>query len=73
MTRDVIKALTDVELEWVGVWAREETRERAAKRKQDTIARIRNLDADAGVHIKISGPRGRPAGAPPKSKPARGN
>ena len=61
MTREMLKTLSDTELEQVGVWTREETRERAVKRKQETIARIRDLAAGAGVHIKISGARGRPA------------
>ena len=61
MTRDAIKTLSDAELEQAGVWAKEETRERAVKRKQETIAKIRDLAAGAGVHIKISGARGRPA------------
>jgi hypothetical protein len=68
MTRESLRTLSDAELEQVGVWAREETRERAAKRKQETIAKIRDLAAGAGVHIKISGARGRPAKAAPDTK-----
>ena len=71
MTREMVKALSDTELEQVGGWAREETRERVVKRKQDTIARIRDLAAVAGVHIKISGARGRPAKVAPEVKHPR--
>ncbi len=68
MTREILKTLSDTELEQVGVWAREETRERAVKRKQETIAKIRDLAVAAGVHIKISGARGRPAKPAPDLK-----
>jgi hypothetical protein len=71
MTREMLKTLSDTELEQVGVWTREETRERAVKRKQETIARIRDLAAGAGVHIKISGARGRPTKAEPEPKRPR--
>jgi len=71
MTRELLKTLSDTELEQVGVWAREETRERAVKAKQETIAKIRDLAAGAGVHIKIAGARGRPARSAPEQKRPR--
>jgi hypothetical protein len=61
MTRDAIRILSDAELEQVAVWARDEAHDRAVKRKQETIAKIRDLAASAGVHVKINGARGRPA------------
>jgi hypothetical protein len=67
----MVKALSDTELEQVGVWTADEKRERAVRHKQDTIARIRDLAAVAGVHIKISGARGRPAKAAPEAKHPR--
>ena len=60
MTRDLLRALTDTELEQVGIWALEETRERQERRKQETIARIKQLAADNGVSVTINGARGRP-------------
>jgi hypothetical protein len=60
MTRELIKALSDAELEQVSIWAREETKERAARRKQETIAKIKALAADVGVSIRLNGTRGRP-------------
>ncbi len=71
MTRELLKTLPDNELEQVGVWVREETRERAVRRKQETIAKIRDLAAGAGVHIKISGARGKPAKPVPEPKHPR--
>jgi len=67
----MIHALSDTELEQVGVWTQEEVRERAVRAKQETIARIRDLAAVAGVHIKISGARGRPAKPEPQPKRPR--
>jgi hypothetical protein len=62
----MVKMLADTELDQTEIWVREEKRERAVKRKQETIARIRDLAAGVGVHIKISGARGRPAKAEPE-------
>lgn len=60
MTRENIKALSDTELEQVGVWAREEKEERTLRRKQETIAKIKALAAEVGVSVAIGGTRGRP-------------
>lgn len=60
MTRDMVKALPDGELAQVVAWAQEEQKERAEKRKQDTIARIRDLARSIDVNIRIEGTRGRP-------------
>lgn len=60
MTRDILKTITDAELEQVGIWALEETRQRQERRRQETIARIKQLAADNGVSVTINGARGRP-------------
>jgi hypothetical protein len=57
----MLKALSGPELEQLGIWVREETKERAARHKQETIAKIKALAADVGVSVKIGGTRGRPA------------
>jgi pyruvate formate-lyase activating enzyme-like uncharacterized protein len=63
MTREMIKALSDAELEEVGIWAREETKERVTRHKQETIAKMKALAAEVGVSIRIDGTRGRSAKA----------
>jgi len=60
MTQDTIKALSDKELLQVMAWGELEQRDRAARRKQETIAQIRRLAAGAGVSIAIEGTKGRP-------------
>jgi hypothetical protein len=72
MTREMVRTLPDTELDQTEIWVQEEKRERAVKRKQETIAQIRDLAAGAGVHIKISGARGRPAKSEPEPKRPRG-
>ena len=59
MTKDDIKALNDKQLEEVNGWTDEERRERAEKRKQETIAKIRELAGSIDMPIKL-GTRGRP-------------
>jgi nucleotide-binding universal stress UspA family protein len=66
MTREALKVLSDDELREVGVWALEEARERADRRKQDTIARIKALAVEAGIHLTIETERKR--GRPKKGK-----
>jgi hypothetical protein len=60
MTQDVVKALSDGELVQVIAWAQAEQKERAEKRKRETIARIKELAQEVGVSVSINGVRGRP-------------
>ncbi len=60
MTQDVVKALNDTELVQVIVWAQEEIKARAELRKQETLAKIRELAQSIKVGIKIDAKRGRP-------------
>jgi hypothetical protein len=61
MTKESIKALTDSELAQVMAWGMEEERSRKAIRRQEAIAKIRELAKQQGVHLTITGIRGRPA------------
>ena len=72
MTREALHALTDADLLQVIAWGQEEQRARAEKRKQEAIAKIRELAGNAGVTVAITGVRGRPAKKsprPPLKKP----
>jgi hypothetical protein len=62
MTQDMVKALNDGELEQVIVWAQDEQKARAERRKRETIARIKELARTVGVSLNIRGTRGRPIG-----------
>ena len=64
MTEQNIKALSDSELTQVIASAQDELKARAEKRKQETIAKIRELAGSVGVTVRIDGTRGRP----PKAK-----
>jgi hypothetical protein len=59
--------LSDSELVDVIAWAQGEQKVRAEKKKQDTIAKIRELAGSVGVAVHIDGTRGRP----PKSAKAK--
>jgi len=61
MTQDAIRALTDGELTQVVQWAQAEIKARTERRKQETIAKIKELAGAVGVSVAISGARGRPA------------
>jgi hypothetical protein len=63
MTQDAIRALTDADLSQVVVWAQDEIKARAEKRRQDTIAKIKEMAGAVGVSVAIGGVRGRPVGA----------
>ncbi len=67
MTQEAIKALSDAELEQVLAWGEQEKKDRVAKRKQETIAKIRELAQEVGVSINFVGRRGRPASKVSKS------
>jgi hypothetical protein len=70
MTQETIKALSDAELTQVLVWGEQEKQERASKRKQETIAKIKELAKSVEVGVKIEGTRGRPA-QPKRQKDTR--
>ena len=74
MTQDALKALTDGEISQVIAWGQAEIAARVEQRKQDAIAKIRELAAAVGVSIAIEGTRGRPRRKPtakPEHVPAR--
>jgi hypothetical protein len=52
MTQDTVKALSDSELVLVIDWAQAEQKARAEKRKQETIAKIRELAPDKHAVFK---------------------
>jgi len=68
MTQEAVKQLTDGELVQVITWAQAEQKERADRRKQETIAKIKQMAQAVGVSVNIEGARGRPKGA---RKPVR--
>jgi hypothetical protein len=71
MTQETVRALTDAELSQVVAWAQQETNVRAEKRKQEAIAKIKELAGAVGVTVAIGGVRGRPAKTKPDAKPAK--
>jgi len=71
MTQETVRALLDAELSQVVAWAQQETSARAEKRKQEAIAKIKELAGAVGVTVAIGGVRGRPAKAKPDAKPAK--
>jgi hypothetical protein len=60
MTQDAVKSLSDGELGQVIAWAQGEQKVREQRRKQETIAKIKELARSVDVGIKIAGTRGRP-------------
>ena len=61
MTQETIKALSDAELSQIVAWGQQEQQVRETQRKQDTIAKIKDLAKSIEVGVKIEGVRGRPA------------
>lgn len=61
MTLEEIKALSDREIEQVIAWGQAELKQRAERRKQETIAKIKELAGAVGVRVAIGGVKGRPA------------
>ncbi len=61
MKQETIQALTDADLSQVVAWAQAEIKARAEKRKQETIAKIKELAGAVGVSVTIGGVRGRPS------------
>jgi|NGEPerStandDraft_6_1074524.scaffolds.fasta_scaffold63142_1 hypothetical protein len=68
MKPDDLKALSDSDLAQLRAAAESEQKERAEKRKQETIAKIKELARSIEVDVRIAGVRGRP----PKGKEERG-
>ncbi len=60
MTEQAVTTLADQDLSQVIVWAEDEQRLRADKRKHDTLAKIKELAGAVGLSITINGRRGRP-------------
>lgn len=71
MTLETVKALADSEIEQVIAWGRQELKTRAEKRKQETIAKIKQLAGSVGVRVAIGGARGRPAKGRLEAKPEK--
>ncbi len=61
MTLEELKALSDREIEQVIAWGQAELRQRVERRKQETIAKIKELAGSVGVRVAIGGVKGRPA------------
>ena len=70
MSNDNLKTLSDNELAQLVVKAQAEIAART-RRKEDAIARIKQLAGDAGVSVSIKGARGRPAAADSSEKSSR--
>jgi hypothetical protein len=70
MTQESIRALSDSELSQVVAWGQAEIKARTERRKQETIAKIKELAGAVGVSVAIGGARGRPVrnGAKPGQK-----
>lgn len=60
MTQDTVRTLTDDQLVQVIAWAQVEQKTRAEKRKQETIAKIKELARASGLSVSVEGVRGRP-------------
>lgn len=63
ITAEAIKSLSDDELDRFIALATEEKQARTERKKQETIARIKQLAGSVGVRIAIGGARGRPVKA----------
>jgi len=71
ITLEQIKSLPDDELGKFVEAGQEEQKARAERKKQETIARIKELAGTVGVRVAIGGARGRPVKA--KAHPVNGN
>lgn len=72
MKAEDIKNLTDAELLQVLNWAEQERKTRTERRKQETLARIRELAQSIGVAVSVGGQRGRPMRAQSQRKEVKG-
>lgn len=66
MTIEALRALSDADLSQIVAWAQTEIKARTEKRKQETIAKIKELAGTVGVSVAIGGQRGRPSTKPTK-------
>jgi len=66
ITIEVVRSLSDDELDRFIDAGVEEKRARSERHKQETIARIKELAGTVGLSISIGGARGRPGGKKPK-------
>ncbi len=71
ITVETIMSFSDEELNRFVDAGKEEQKARAERKKQETIARIKELAGTVGVRVAIGGARGRPVKA--KRQPANGN
>jgi hypothetical protein len=71
MKHEDIRALSDTELAQAIGWGQEEQKAREERRKQETIARIKELAGSVGVSITITGARGRPRKSRSEGKAAK--
>jgi hypothetical protein len=71
MNDDTLKTLSDNELAQLIAKAQTEITTRTRKRKEDAIARIKELAGAAGVTVSIKGARGRPPSSSGPRKPAQ--
>jgi hypothetical protein len=60
MKQDEVKALSDTELAQVISWAQSEIKVRTERRRQETIAKIKEPAGTVGVTVTIGGAKGRP-------------
>jgi hypothetical protein len=72
ITAEVIKSLSDDELARFVEAGKGEQKARAERKKQETIARIKELAGTVGVRVAIGGARGRPVKARAKTTGAAG-
>lgn len=63
ITEEAVKSLPDNELDLFVEAGMEEKKARAERKKQQTIAKIKEMAGSVGVRIAIAGARGRPAKA----------
>jgi hypothetical protein len=52
MTREALKELTDAQLQDIGVWVLEETRERREQRTREAITKIKAIAAEHNIPLK---------------------
>jgi hypothetical protein len=67
ITAEAIKSLSDDELARFVEAGKGEQKARAERKKQETIARIKELAGTVGVRVAIGGARGRPVKARAKT------
>lgn len=68
MKIDDVRALGEAELEHLIAAAQDELKARAEKRKQEAIAKIKEIAAGVHIAVKFDGQRGRPPKAKPEEK-----